>query len=584
MNSEIRKLLESVRSGETSVDDAMLELKKAPFEDIGYAKVDLHRKVRQGAAEVIYGAGKTPEQIGGIIDAMLANGQNRVLITRMSPEAAAYVGQSRELDYHKDARVGIVGGLPQPDGIGKVVIATGGTSDIPVAEEAALTAQVLGSEVVRLYDVGVSGVHRLLAHMDSIMEASVVVAIAGMEGALASVVGGLAECPVIAVPTSVGYGASFGGVAALLELLPDRAAFLAKMNGLGIPGVTVSGEKSVKCGVTGTHFSVKVAGIEEDENLHSHHHDHVHGSMEGIRQIVDSLPIPSMVKLDILAVYNLIAEAESRVHGVPVQQIHFHEVGAMDAVADITAVCLLMRELRPDQVIVSPVSVGSGTVRCAHGILPVPAPATALLLEGMPIQAGNVQGELCTPTGAALLKYFADDFGSLPVMRVQKTGYGMGKKDFPQANCLRVMLGETSEQTDTVAELKCNIDDMTGEEIGFAMEQLLSGGALDVFTTPIGMKKNRPGVLLSVLCRAGDRENMARLIFRHTTTLGIRESLQNRYTLERRTEILSTPYGTVRQKLSSGYGVQRQKDEYEDIASIAREQGLSIAQVREMLK
>ena len=216
MNSEIRKLLESVRSGETSVDDAMLELKKAPFEDIGYAKVDLHRKVRQGAAEVIYGAGKTPEQIGGIIDAMRANGQNRVLITRMSPEAAAYVGSTRELDYHKDARVGIVGGLPQPDGIGKVVIATGGTSDIPVAEEAALTAQVLGSEVVRLYDVGVSGVHRLLAHMDSIMEASVV--------------GGLAECPVIAVPTSVGYGASFGGVAALLSMLNSCASGVSVVN------------------------------------------------------------------------------------------------------------------------------------------------------------------------------------------------------------------------------------------------------------------------------------------------------------------------------------------------------------------
>ena len=164
MNSEIRKLLESVRSGETSVDDAMLELKKAPFEDIGYAKVDLHRKVRQGAAEVIYGAGKTPEQIGGIIDAMRANGQTRVLITRMSPEAAAYVGSTRELDYHKDARVGIVGGLPQPDGIGKVVIATGGTSDIPVAEEAALTAQVLGSEVNVAYH---DGKGRLTVHFYS---------------------------------------------------------------------------------------------------------------------------------------------------------------------------------------------------------------------------------------------------------------------------------------------------------------------------------------------------------------------------------------------------------------------------------
>ena len=372
--------------------------------------------------------------------------------------------------------------------------------------------------------------------------------------------------------------------AALLELLPDREEFLRRMNGLGIPGVAVSAEKSVKCGVAGTHFSVRVLRTEEDEDLHSHSNDHVHGSMADIRGIVDAMPIPAMVKLDILAVYNLIAEAESRVHGVPVRQIHFHEVGTMDAIADITAVCLLMREIKPEQVIVSPVCVGSGTVRCAHGILPVPAPATALLLQGMPIRTGNAQGELCTPTGAALLKYFGDDFGDMPAMRVGKIGYGMGKKDFPQANCLRVMLGDTAEQTDTVAQLCCNLDDMTGEEIGFAMEQLLSGGALDVFTTPIGMKKSRPGLLLSVLCRAEDRERMAQLIFRHTTTLGIRESLQSRYTLERRTQTLSTPYGKVRQKLSTGYGVQRQKAEYEDIAAIAREQGLTIAQVRELLK
>ena len=230
MNSDIRKLLEAVRSGETGVDEALLELKKAPFEDIGYAKVDLHRKIRQGAAEVIYGVGKTPEQIAGIADTMVAAGQSRILITRMSPEAAEFVGKNRPLDYHKDARVGIVGGLPEPDGIGKVVIATGGTSDIPVAEEAALTAQVLGSEVVRLYDVGVSGVHRLLAHMELIMDASVIVAIAGMEGALASVVGGLADCPVIAVPTSVGYGASFGGVAALLSMLNSCASGVSVVN------------------------------------------------------------------------------------------------------------------------------------------------------------------------------------------------------------------------------------------------------------------------------------------------------------------------------------------------------------------
>ena len=230
MNSDVRKLLQSVQSGEVSVDDALMRLKLSPFEDIGYAKVDLHRKIRQGAAEVIYGAGKTPEQIAGIVDTMLANGQERILITRMSPEAAEYVGYRAALDYRKDAAVGIIGGLPQPDGIGKVVVATGGTSDIPVAEEAALTAEILGSQVVRLYDVGVSGVHRLLAHMELIMGASVIIAIAGMEGALASVIGGLADCPVIAVPTSVGYGASFGGVSALLSMLNSCASGVCVVN------------------------------------------------------------------------------------------------------------------------------------------------------------------------------------------------------------------------------------------------------------------------------------------------------------------------------------------------------------------
>ena len=230
MNSDIRQLLESVRDGKTGVDEALLEIKKAPFADIGYAKVDLHRKIRQGAAEVIYGAGKTPEQIAGIVDTMLKNGQDRILITRMSPEAAEYVGKRYSLDYHTDARAGVIGGFPEPSGIGRVVIATGGTSDIPVAEEAALTAEILGSQVVRLYDVGVSGVHRLLAHMELIMGASVIIAIAGMEGALASVVGGLADCPVIAVPTSVGYGASFGGVSALLSMLNSCASGVSVVN------------------------------------------------------------------------------------------------------------------------------------------------------------------------------------------------------------------------------------------------------------------------------------------------------------------------------------------------------------------
>ena len=230
MTDDIRKILENVQNGSLSVDDALLSLKKEPFEDIGYAKVDMHRKIRQGTAEVIYGAGKTPEQIIGIVKTMQAAGQETILITRMSEEAAAIVGSEVELDYRKMARCGVVGPIPEPDGIGRIVIATGGTSDIPVAEEAAVTAEVLGNEVLRLYDVGVAGLHRTLAHLDDIMSASVLIAIAGMEGALASVLGGLADCPVIAVPTSVGYGASFGGISALLSMLNSCASGVSVVN------------------------------------------------------------------------------------------------------------------------------------------------------------------------------------------------------------------------------------------------------------------------------------------------------------------------------------------------------------------
>lgn len=230
MNSEIKQVLEAVRDGGLSVEDAVLKLKTRPFEDIGYAKVDLHRKVRQGAAEVIYGAGKTAEQIGGILDVMEQNGQSTVLITRMSREKAELVGRTHALDYHPDAQVGIVGPMPAPDGIGNIVVATGGTSDIPVAEEAALTAQILGNQVLRLYDVGVAGLHRTLSHLEEIMNASVIIAIAGMEGALASVIGGLADCPVIAVPTSVGYGASFHGLSALLSMLNSCASGVSVVN------------------------------------------------------------------------------------------------------------------------------------------------------------------------------------------------------------------------------------------------------------------------------------------------------------------------------------------------------------------
>ena len=366
--------------------------------------------------------------------------------------------------------------------------------------------------------------------------------------------------------------------AALLELLPDRDAFVEELNTLSIPGVSFSAEKCEKCGILGTHMAVTVYGEEESD--HPHHHGH----LGDIRGIVSGLPVPTMVKLDILSVYEEIAQAESHVHGVPVEQIHFHEVGTMDAIADVTAVCLLLHRLAPDKIIVSPVHVGSGQVRCAHGILPVPAPATAYLLRGIPIYGGSIAGELCTPTGAALIKHFATEFGEMPVMTVSAIGYGMGKKEFPRANCVRALLGESEDPADVIVELRCNVDDMTGEAIGFALEQLLGSGALDAFTVPIGMKKSRPGVLITVLCREDRKDTMIRLLLKHTTTLGVREFPCQRYTLNRTVETVDTPYGPIRKKVSSGYGVRREKYEYEDLSKIAREQGLSIVELREKIR
>lgn len=230
MNEDIKEILEKVKDGSMSVDEALMGLKVRPFEDIGFAKVDLHRKVRQGVAEVIYAAGKKPGQITGIVEAMLSNGQDQILITRLSKETADIVSDEISLCYYEDARIGLIGKKTKPHGTGKIVVATGGTSDIPVAEEAAVTAEVLGNDVLRVYDVGVAGIHRLFAHKDELMSASVIIAVAGMEGALASVIGGMADCPVIAVPTSVGYGASFNGLSALLSMLNSCASGVSVVN------------------------------------------------------------------------------------------------------------------------------------------------------------------------------------------------------------------------------------------------------------------------------------------------------------------------------------------------------------------
>ncbi len=361
--------------------------------------------------------------------------------------------------------------------------------------------------------------------------------------------------------------------AALLELFDDPAQMTDRLNALGIPGVRFCLEKSVKCGITGSHLQVLVDGMEE----HCHHHSH--STLADIAHIISHLQVCQQVREDILCVYRLLADAESQVHGVSVKEIHFHEVGTLDAIADIAAVSYLLYELKPERISASPVHVGCGQVKCAHGLLPVPAPATACLLKDVPIYGGQIQGELCTPTGAALLKHFVSDFGPMAPMRTTAIGYGLGRKDFPAANCVRAMLGQTQEDGDTVFELSCNLDDMTGEAIAFAAEQLFRAGALDVFTTFIGMKKGRPGTMLIVLCKPNQKDSMVRLIFRHTTTLGIRQCEKRRYTLERSTETVQTPYGPVRKKTASGYGITRSKYEYEDLAQIALREDLPLNEI-----
>ena len=389
--------------------------------------------------------------------------------------------------------------------------------------------------------------------------------------------------------------------AALVDLLPDKNAFIAKLREVLPHGVSVSAERTEKMGIQGMQMTVRIHGEEEhshdaaSENSHSHehahtdalheqhahhHHEHHHTSVRTITDLIENTNVSDAVKSRFKQIYGLIAEAEGYVHQKPVDEIHFHEVGNLDAFADILAVCLLMEEIAPDHVIVSPVCTGFGHVHCAHGILPVPAPATAYLLRNVPIYSGTVEGELCTPTGAALLTAFADEFSAMPVMRSQAIGYGFGKKDYSRLNCVRAFLGETEGQTEQIAELCCNLDDMTGEAIGFAQEKLLDAGALDVFTTPITMKKSRPAILLTVLCRPEQRAELVNLLFRYTTTAGIRERSCSRYTLQRKEQTVQTCFGNIRVKQVEGYGVKRSKPEYEDLKRISETNGISIDSAR----
>ena len=389
-------------------------------------------------------------------------------------------------------------------------------------------------------------------------------------------------------------------MAALYELLPDKTMFVDKMNQLDFPGVFIEFSESVKCGIKGTHVSVKVNGNEEiSDDIHEHdHHSHEHnhhshsGQRYGYKEIIDiinGVGLSDKVKHDAVSVYRIIGEAEAKVHGTSIDEIHFHEVGSIDAIVDVVGCSLLVDMLGVDDITASPVHVGFGMIRCEHGILPVPAPATAEILKGIPIYSGRIEGELCTPTGAALLKHFATSFGVMPQGIVSSIGHGMGTKDFEASNCLRAFLyedmsDEVKEDGSSVFEISCNLDDMTPEAIGAAFDVLLENGALDVYTTPIMMKKNRPAVILSCLCTEESYNTLAKLVLTHTTTLGIRTQRFNRIIMERKVETVKTQYGDIRVKKAESFGINKVKPEYDDVLAAAKQHNVPFQTVFEEAK
>lgn len=369
---------------------------------------------------------------------------------------------------------------------------------------------------------------------------------------------------------------------ALLELYGDREGFIEMMNNVGIDGVKISAEDNIKCGIAGTKIHVQVHDHEEHEHHHGHedaHQSHHHSSYLDIVNKISHFNLPDKVKKDAENIYRIIGDAESAVHGTDIEHIHFHEVGTLDAVADVTGCCLLMYLIGADKVITSPVNTGSGLVHCAHGILPVPAPATSLILKGIPIYSSGIQTELCTPTGAAILKYFSDSFGEMPVMCCEKVGYGMGTKELKIANCVRAFLGETEDRQDKILSIQCNIDDMTGEMLGNAVEVLMENGAADVFTIPIYMKKNRPAVLLECLCKPEEKDKFTRLIFSETTTRGMRFNLMQRCIMDYEISEIETEYGKIRIKKNTGFGITKAKPEYDDIKSAAKRHNIPFEKV-----
>ena len=320
---------------------------------------------------------------------------------------------------------------------------------------------------------------------------------------------------------------------------------------------------------------------------HDHEHSHAHRGLSEIRKIISAAKISDSAKKTAISVFEALGAAEAKIHDVPVESIHFHEVGAVDAIVDIVCAAVGIDALGVDEIVCSSLNVGGGMVKCAHGTFPIPAPATVELLKGAPVYSADVQAELVTPTGAAIVITLAKRFSAFPEMRIDKSAYGAGSRDFPgHPNVLRIVIGEAASamtaktQSDTIRVLEANLDDLNPQVFGYVMDRLLEEGALDVFGVPVQMKKNRPGTLLTVLCKPEDADKFTQLIFSETTTLGVRSREESRQTLARRWESVRTEWGEVRIKIASMNGtVTNYAPEYEDCRKLASEHHIPLKTV-----
>ena len=375
----------------------------------------------------------------------------------------------------------------------------------------------------------------------------------------------------------VAYLECFSGISgdmllgALVDAGVDPDTLRGEIAKLGLDGVALGFEKCSRAGIAGTNLTVEVA------------HDHSHRSLSRIEEIIGGSTLADPVKERSIRIFRRLGEVEAAIHQIPIEKVHFHEVGALDSIVDIVGACIGFNELGIEKIYCSPLNLGSGTVKAAHGVMPVPAPATAALVEGVPSYSEGPAVELTTPTGAAIVTTLAANFGPMPAMKVSSIGYGAGDRDFEgRANLTRVLVGETTSATETtqVYVIEANVDDMSPQLAGFARERLLEAGALDVTLAPLYMKKDRPGFLISVLAKPEDREDLSEMLFAETTTLGVRMYAAERRVLERTWRTVETPYGEVRIKVASENGTVRNfAPEYEDCRKLALDRNVPLKEV-----